>query len=91
MKVVRLNKAVKEVKIVKSTFVDEALQPGKKVRLCKIPEDIKKAKRFFTVGKDYKIQEPPANHLNTQMAVYLKGDDKSIHLVGFPYFMRLPN
>jgi hypothetical protein len=88
MKAVRLNKVVK---IAKPSVLDANLQAGKKVRLRRIPEDIKKAKRFFTVGKDYTIQTPPENHLNTGMGVYVKADDKNVYLVGFPYFWRLPN
>lgn len=63
---------------------DEDLQVGKKVLLRAIPKDIKKAKRFFTVGKQYKIKEPPENHINSEMAVYLKADDENVYCVGFP-------
>ena len=87
MKTVRLNKP--QPVVVKSTALDSALQAGNKVLLRRIPEDIKKAKKLFKVDKKYTIQEPPKNHLNTQMTVYLKGNDDNLYPVGFPYFMKV--
>ena len=93
MKTVRIRKVVKAVEAPtgKSTMLNPGLQASKKVKIRRIPEDIKKAKRIFKVDKEYKIQEPPKNHLNTEMGVYLKGDDGKLYVVGFPYFIRVAN
>jgi hypothetical protein len=89
-KVFRIKKASPVITAAPSKL-DPDLQAGKKILLRAIPEDIRKAKRFFKVGNKYRIQEPPENHLNTPMAVYVKGDDGNTYLVGFPYFVKTPN
>lgn len=90
-KVFRIKKEIPVIITAAPSKLDPDLQAGKKVLLRAIPADIKKAKRFFTVGNKYKIQEPPKNHLNTAMAVYVKADDGNTYLVGFPYFTKVPN
>lgn len=64
---------------------------GRTVVLKTLPEDIKKAKRLFTVGDKYIIQNPEASRLNTFKAVYLKGRDKNLYQISFNKCMLLPN
>lgn len=70
---------------------DESLQAGKKVMIRKIPDNIKKAGKLFKVSKKYKIQEPPKNHINGPMGVFLKGADDKLYCVQFPYFIKVNN
>lgn len=90
-KVTRLNKPMVKVQVVKATNLDPDLQAGKKVKIRAIPKNIKRAKHLFEVNKKYKIQEPPKNHINGPMGVFLKGADDKIYCVQFPYFIKVNN
>lgn len=61
-------------------------QEGCTVIIKRLPEDIKKAKKKFEVGKEYVIQKAPAKRRNSLGSVYLKGDDGEVYQVQFPYY-----
>ena len=92
MKTKRLNKstrnAIKRVKNVQvaQDYIDTLI--GQTVVLKSIPTEIKRAKRLFKIGKEYKIQEPTKkNYLNTSMSVHLKGNDSKIYNIQFMHWM----
>ena len=63
-------------------------QVGKKVFIRQEPKNAKK--EGLHLGKVFEIVEPPKNHLNTAMAVWIMGKSGKKICISFPYIQYLP-
>ena len=83
--------AVKRVKYPQVTekYVDTLI--GQTVMLKSIPNEIKRAKKLFKIGKKYKIEKPVNGFINSLMSVHIKAKDNKIYNVQFPCWELMPN
>lgn len=63
------------------TATEQMCQAGNWIMLNKLPDNILKSKKKFTVGKQYQIEQPGGKKLNTLLGVGVLGADDVVYLI----------